>query len=184
MNTAVDLALQIACFLQADDATPSSPRQWVLVPGHGGGTDSYAGAAARLEALEKPVVLGALDQPGYVAVWRPSAFDQAERRHVEQTLRNQQAGLAAKLAALGAGEADVVLFEGWGSRIELPAAEVRRWLGEYALTWGWTIGPPTDASHAARLLVLKHGRRWSPGHTCSVRVGYRRDAHGHRDPAA
>lgn len=169
MDPAAALTLQIACFLQASEEAPRSPRHWALIPGPGRGVDTFASAAARLAALEKPVVVGALDEPGYVAVWRPDALDFAERGHIEHTLRNQQAGLAAMLAHLGAGDDAVVLFEGWGARVALPAAEVRRWLGEYALTWGWTIGPPTDASHAARLLVLKGGRRWSPGHACSVR---------------
>ena len=51
----------------------------------------------------------------------------------------------------------------------LSVAELRRWMGEYALTWGWTIGAPTDASHAARLFVTKGGRTLSPGRTCGVR---------------
>ena len=168
MNSATDLALQIACFLQADDATPSSPREWTLISAHGRGLESYAGVAARLDALAKPVVLGALDQPGYLAVWRLNAFDEAERQHVEHVLRNQQAGFAEQLARLGGGDDDSVVFEGWGARVELPAADVSRWLGEYALTWGWRLGPPTDGSHVARFLVLKGGRRWSPGDTHTI----------------
>ncbi|MDF1503637.1 hypothetical protein [Roseisolibacter sp. H3M3-2] len=169
MSSAAALTLQIACFLQTDDAAPASPREWVLVPGIGGGVLTFDGAAARLDALEKPVVVGALDHPGYLAVWRPGAVDDAERRHVAHTLRNQQAALDAWRAPLGVGDDAAVLFEGCGARVALPAAEVRRWLGEYALTWGWTLGPPTDASHGARLLVLKHGRRWSPGAACAAR---------------
>ena len=169
MSTAAELTLQITCFLQSDEAAPRSPREWVLIPGHGRGTDGFAGAAARLAALPKPVVVGALDHPGYVAVWRPDAFDDAERRHVAHTLANQQAGFAATLEKLGAGDDAVVVFEGWGTRVALPAIEVHRWLGEYALTWGWTLGPPTDASHGARLLVVRRDGRMSPGHVCATR---------------
>lgn len=168
-DRAAELTLQIACFLQASDDAPSSPRHWALIPGPGRGADTFAEAARRLSALPKPLVVGALDHPGYVAVWRPDALDAAERAHVAHMLRNQQASLAAKLAHRDAGDDAVILFEGWGSRVELTVAEVRRWLGAYALTWGWTIGPPTDASHAARLFVLQGGRRKSPGYTCTIR---------------
>jgi hypothetical protein len=52
-------------------------------------------------------------------------------------------------------------------RTAAPVTEIRRWLSEYALTWGWMFGRPTDASHHVRLLVLKDGYRWSPGDVCS-----------------
>ena len=168
MDAGANLTLQMTCYLQADEDVPSCPRVWALVPGHGGRPGGFAAAVASLAALAKPVGVGALNQPGYVAVWRPDGFDDAERRHVEHTVRNQQSWFDAKLAHLGARDAEVVLFEGCGTRVELPVGEVRRWLGEYALTWGWRLAPATDGSHAARLLVLKHGRRWSPGSTCSV----------------
>jgi hypothetical protein len=45
-----------------------------LVPAHGG-PDTFARTAARVATLDKPVVVGALSHPGYVAVWRPDAFD-------------------------------------------------------------------------------------------------------------
>jgi hypothetical protein len=167
MDLAAELTLQIAAFLQTDPDAPRSAARWAFVPGPGRGADTFAEAAARLAALDKPVVVGALDQPGYLALWAPAALAAAERQHVEHTVRNQQAFLAAKLAHLNVGEDDRVVFEGWGSRVEAPAREVRRWLGEYALTWGWTLDPPTDGTHRARLLVLRGGRHWSPGATCA-----------------
>ena len=167
MDRAAELTLQIACFLQASDEAPSSPREWLLIPGPR--VDGFAGTTARLAALTKPVVVGALDHPGYVAVWRADGLDDAERGQVAHTLRNQQANLAHGLARLNAGDDALVVFEGWGTRVEVTVAELRRWMGEYALTWGWTIGAPTDASHAARLFVTKGGHTLSPGRTCGVR---------------
>jgi hypothetical protein len=168
VDVPAELTLQIACFLQSDGEVPTSPREWFLVPGHGGRPGTFAAAAARLAALPKPVVVGALDQPGYVAVWRPDALEAGEQGYVEHTLRNQQAWLTRMLEHLGCGEGARIVFEGWGARVEVPTSEVHRWLGEYALTWGWTLGPPTDASHQARLLVLQGGRRWSPGGGCAL----------------
>jgi hypothetical protein len=87
---------------------PRSAREWLLVPGYGGGPGTFAQTAARLAALAKPVVVGALNQPGYVAVWRPGAFDSYERERVERTLRNQQAWLDAMLAERGTAENAIV----------------------------------------------------------------------------
>ena len=163
MDVAAVLTLQIASFLQSDAEVPRSPCRWGLVPGFGRGEATFAEAAAHLAQLEKPIVVGALDHPGFVALWRLSALNEAERRHVEHTVRNQQAALAQSTRRLGTEDTDLVLFEGWGSRTTIAVRELRRWLSEYALTWGWRIGAATDDTHCARLLVLQHGRRWSPG---------------------
>ena len=57
MHTAAALTLQIACFLQADEAAPRPPREWVLIPGHGRrDTDTFAGAVARRAARADPVL--------------------------------------------------------------------------------------------------------------------------------
>jgi hypothetical protein len=167
MDPAAELTLQIASFLQSEPDTPASAARWAFVPGPGRGADTFGAAVARLAALEKPLVVGVLNHPGYLAVWRPSALGEGERRHIEQKLCNQQRALAAALAQLGLSSgAAVVRFEGWGIDVDVPLPAFRRWLGEYALTWGWRIGAPTDESHQARLLVLQSGRRWSPGSVC------------------
>jgi hypothetical protein len=169
VDPGAELTLQIVCFLQSEPDAPASPARWALVPGAGGGADTFAEAAARLAALDKPVVVGALNFPGFVAVWRTTALEASERAHVQHTLRNQLRALEAKVAPFGLGDEDLVLFEGWGVRVSVPLHVVRRWLGEYALTWGWSVRPPTDPSHAARLLVLHADRRWSPGFVCTRR---------------
>jgi hypothetical protein len=164
VDTAAALTLQIAAFLQTTPEAPHSAARWAFVPGPGRGADTFAEAVARLAALEKPVVVGALNQPGYVALWRAATCEEGERRHVEHTLANQQAGLAQALAHHGADDAAVVRFEGWGAQVDVPVPELRRWLAEYALTWGWTLAAPTDDTHQARLLVLHgtHGIRRRP----------------------
>ena len=116
--------------------------------------------------FEKPIIVGALNHPGYVAVWFAKDFDDRQRRHVDNTLQNQQRVFAEKLEKAGCDDTSIVLFEGWEKKTFLPAAIIRHWLAEYALTWGWRMGPATDDSHHLRLLVLKDGRNWSPGTIC------------------
>jgi hypothetical protein len=163
VDPAAALTLHVAAFLQTEADAPRSAARWALVPGPGRGADTFAGAAARLAALPKPLVVGALNQPGYVAVWPAAALAEPERLHVEHTLQNQLAGAADSLARLGCGDAALVRFEGWGAAADVPASVLRQWLGEYALTWGWRLGPATGPDHGARLLVFHSGRRWSPG---------------------
>lgn len=163
MDLKATLTLQIACFLQADASAPTSASQWALVPGPGNGFLSFAEAAAHLSAIPKPVMIGALNFPGHLALWGPSVLDEAGRRRLAHTLANQRTFLDDKLASFGAAESGTIVFEGWGTRIGIPLALLREWLSEYALTWGFTIGPPTDATHQARLGVLNAGRHISPG---------------------
>ena len=163
MDKAAELTLQIVCYLQGQPDSPRSPREWVLIPGYGRGPAPFPEAIKRLGKLEKPLLIGALSQPGYVAVWLSHQLDSDQLRHVDHTLRNQQNYLASKLRQLECENASRVLFEGWGSSTFMSATALNQWLGEYALTWGWTIGPPSDDTHQARLIVVKDGRRWSPG---------------------
>lgn len=169
MDTAADLTLQIICFLQADSEPPCSAVRWAFVPGPGRGRLTYAEAAAHLATMEKPIVIGALAHPGYVALWRPSAIDDNERPHIEHTLNNQVGGLEDFLSELKIDDSGLVRFEGLGRHVDVPVPILREWLGAYALTWGWTLGWATDASHHARLFAMRRFGQWSPGRTCGPR---------------
>ena len=134
MDPAAALTLQVVAFLQTEPDAPRCATRWAFIPGPGRGTDTFAEAAARLAAVEKPLVVGALNQPGYVALWRVSALPEPERRHVEHTLRNQLAGAAAQLTHLRCGDPSIVRFKGWGSQMDVPVSILRQWSGEYAMT--------------------------------------------------
>ena len=112
-------------------------------------------------------MIGALSHPGSVALWRPSAIDAGERPHIEHGLANQVAGLHEALSHFQVDSGGIVRFEGWGTQVDVPVPVLRQWLGEYAVTWGWRIGAPTDTTHQARLLVLHGSGRWSPGGSTS-----------------
>jgi hypothetical protein len=66
VEAAAALTLHIAALLQTGPDVPRSAARWAFVPGPGRGTDTFDEAAARLAAFEKPVVIGALNQPGYL----------------------------------------------------------------------------------------------------------------------
>ena len=163
MDLGAVLTLQIVSFLQTDAERPCSAARWAFVPGPGSSRDTFAEAVARLAAVEKPVVIGALTHPGYVALWRRSAIEASEWPHIEHTLANQTAILEDLIPQLHLGEDSLVRFEGWGTHIDVSLRVLRRWLGEYALTWGWTMGVATNASHQARLFAMRRFGEWSPG---------------------
>jgi len=160
--------MQMACFLQSEDDAPRNRLQWIVVPSPKVG--SYAQVRDRLANLDEPVLIGILNHPGYLALWRIRQLDPQERMHAEHNLQNQQNYLDAKLAGLPAASSDRILFEGRGIEVTVPAAELRECLGRFALTWGWTISRPTNSDHQARIGVWQNARKWSPGLTsgCSV----------------
>jgi hypothetical protein len=137
------------------------------VPSISWGGYTFGEAVDYLNSIEKPIIVGALNHPGCLAIWRPAVLDHNERAYVERVLRNQLDGLSEMLAQINLGGEQNVVFEGWGSRLSLTLAEFQRWLGEYAVTWGWRLARPTDNTHCARLLVYQSGIRWSPGETCA-----------------
>jgi hypothetical protein len=171
-SDAATLTLQVAAFLQSEPSSPRSAVRWAFVPppvpsiSWGGYT--FGEAVDYLNSIAKPIIVGALNHPGAVAVWQPAALGQVERTFAERLLRNQLDGLSEMLSQINNGGEQTILFEGWGSHIGLPVPEFRRWLGEYGLTWGWRLSRPTDDSHCARLLVYQSGLRWSPGDSCTV----------------
>ena len=170
MDVGADLTLQIICFLQAEEEAPCNASRWIFVPRPGRGELSYVEAAERLATMDKPVVIGALTHPGMIAVWAPSAIDDIERPHITHTLANQVGGLEDFVVDHKLSDSSLVRFENIGRSVDIPVVELRRWLGEYALAWGWSLGPPTDASHQGRLFVMRRLVLWSPGRPSGPRL--------------
>ena len=114
LSDAATLTLQIAAFLQSEPGSPRSAARWAFVPppvpsiGWKGYT--FSEAADYLNAIEKPIMVGALNHPGCLAIWRPAALNQAERAYVERLLRNQLDGLSEVLAQINTGGAQDVVF--------------------------------------------------------------------------
>jgi hypothetical protein len=171
VSDAARLTLQVAAFLQSEPEAPRSASRWAFAPSPnpwpGGAGCTFAEAAAYLESLAKPIIVGALNHPGLIAVWRATALDTSEREYVDHLLANQLAGFTEMISHLNPGGADVILFEGWGALTRVSVTAFQQWLREYGLTWGWRLGPPSDGTHRARLLVWQGAKRWSPGESSS-----------------
>lgn len=170
--TAAELALQIITYLQGDSSGSRPIDHWHFVPSArpwpGGPPFTTAEATAHLAAMDKPMIIGALNEPGMIAVWRPGHFEPADREYVERLLHNQCDALADGATAIGAGDSDIVLFEGASSGSRVTVAELRTMLGQYGWTWGWRLGQPSDDSHSFRLLVRRRENQWSPGEECKT----------------
>lgn len=132
----------------------------------GGPGFTFAEAVAHLDALPKPVFVGALNHLGVVAVWPKSGLTLAESDYLNRLVVNQVAALEEMLPELDGPGATTILFDSGVDKVTVSRDDFKVWLGDYGLTWGWRLGIATDAEHRAQLFVLKDGRQWSPGETC------------------
>jgi hypothetical protein len=160
--------MQMACFIQSEDDAPRDSAHWMLVPSPKRG--SYTQIRDRLADLDEAILIGILNHPGYLALWRIRQLGEQERQHAEHNLRNQQKYFDAKVGSHAAEPSATVLFEGRGVEVAVPGKEVREGLGQFAFTWGWSIGTSADAPNVARIVVLQNLRRWSPGLNASCSV--------------
>ena len=108
-TTATHLALTMLQFIQAQPPL-SSPAMWWIVP------DVVRlrrdEVLAALEAMPKPIVVGAMVEQGMLGAWPFAAASVRGRAQLEHDLRNQQAAVRAMLARLAPGAAAVdVLLE-------------------------------------------------------------------------
>lgn len=167
---AAEPTLQIVAFLQSDPTAPQSIERWHFVPAArpwpGGPEFTTAEAATYLAAIDKPIIIGALDHPGQVAVWRLTSLDPADLEYLKRLLNNQLGALADSLTQIGADDDGIVLFEGLGSQTRVPVPVLREWLGDYGLTWGWRLGAATDDTHGLRMFIRQGPGWWSPGDNC------------------
>jgi hypothetical protein len=157
VDVAAELTMWIAQYLQTGAEAPRSALQWVFVPSPR--RRSYVEAREWLATAPKPAVVGVLHQLGHLGNWRMAALDEDETRKIEAHVRDQQAFLDAALARSGAAGGDHVVFEGWGDRLAVPVAELRRWSREYVVVCGWTLMPAGNAGGPLRF-VVSHGSRF------------------------
>lgn len=170
LSSAAELTLQVVTFLQSEHAATRYPTIWTFVPTRqrwpGGPGLSTREAAEYLDGLPKPILVGALNHPGLLALWTPDALESTEREYVSRLVANQVAGFAEMLPQLDATLPDIVVFENQGTMTRVSTSTFSEWLTNFGLTWGWRLGLPTDGTHRARLLVLHGSGKWSPGDSC------------------
>ena len=86
-----------------------------------------------------------------------------ERERCDHEWRNQQWSLDSMLDTLRIPDDAIVRFESWSDTLDVPLPELRRWIRDYMVMCGWTLGEPTDDSHQARLFIRHADNTWSPG---------------------
>lgn len=164
MDLCAELTLQVIRFVQAPIEAPHSPLEWVFV--REGRRAGWVEARQLLTEAPKPLIVAALSEPGMIGSWGMAALRDQHLARAEHGLRNQQQWLEEKAARFRWSETDVMLFETLADKLELPLSELRRWLKEYAIFAGWTVGAGPDPARPGRLLIRNPAGEWSPGMVC------------------
>jgi hypothetical protein len=157
------ITLAMLHFVQPTPA-PSRPARWCVWPE--GRLLSHPQFCEALDAVPKPVLIGAHVEQGGVTVTPLAAAAEAARPRLEHEWRNQVQLLRAQLAALGAGAGPVPLLLALEDEdLLLTTADLTAWAESYAITsCGWTVGPSDgDARAPLRLGLLRADGTFSPG---------------------
>lgn len=161
MDLCAELTLQIIRFVQQPRNPPSSPREWVFFPE--GRRVAWPLARTLLADAPKPLMVAPLAEPGMIGSWRIRALTGDHLAKAEHGLANQQQWLSEHATRFSWARTDLVLFETEADQLELSVAELERWLKEYALPVGWTVGEGPDKDRPGRLLIRRSRGDWSPG---------------------
>jgi hypothetical protein len=155
---------------------PSSPAVWWLWPDPR--RLRHDDLCATLEAMPKPVALGALVEHGCVGVWRIAEAVADVRGQLEYRCLNQLNFVRQLLAQLAPSQSPVsIRLDVEGDDFLFSSADLEVWAQEYFLiTSGWTLAECRgDARASVRLVLQRPGMlRASPGLPCG----------GHRPRAA
>jgi hypothetical protein len=150
---------------------PSSTAAWWLWPdprrlGHNE-------LCSALEALPKPITIGALVERGCAAVWPIADAASDVRVQLEHRCRNQLNFVRGCLEQLAPERSPVpILLECEAETFVFSSDDLEAWAQEYfVITSGWTLcDSGGDERAPVRLLLARPGSlRWSPGLACGHR---------------
>jgi hypothetical protein len=121
-----------------------------------------------LEALPKPVILGALAQKGMIATWWPSAMDERALHVWEHTLANQKQSAESMVSGLGLAKEDPILLETTAQTLLIATDAFRHWTETYGVHIAWTLGDSNgDPRARVRLHLIRGDGGRTPGQSCS-----------------
>ena len=164
MDLCAELTLQVVRHVQQPREAPASPREWVFVPE--GRRANWIVARDLLSAARKPLIVSPLAECGMIGTWAMHALHDEHLARAEHGVANQQQWLAEHADHYRWTASDLVVFETEGDKLELPLTELQRWLQEYAVIVGWTVGEGPDANRPVRLSICRPTGDWSPGMAC------------------
>lgn len=164
LDLCAELTLQVLRFVQQPADPPCSPLHWLFIPE--GRRTGWLEARQLLADAPKPLMVAALSEPGMIGSWGIRALRDHDLARAEHSLINQQQWLEEAATRYRWAAGDKILFETAADSLELPLDELRRWLREYAIFAGWTVGEGPDAARPGRLFIRKPNGGWSPGMIC------------------
>ena len=154
MDLCAELTLRIIRLVQETESLNRTWREWMIFPD--GRRAPWAGARDILAATSKPVMVAALLEPGWIAMWCFGEMSSADRALADSELENQCGFFDAKLRAYGLGDDDRIALTTLAGEFTMSVADFRRWMREYALS----VGIGLDKSKVAgtgRIIVLPPG---------------------------
>ena len=137
MDVRAELTLRIIRLAQETESLNRTNVEWVVFPD--GRRASWADARDILAATPKPVLIAALLEPGWIAMWCLSDMSPAERARAESELENQCAYFDDKLRRFGLGDDDRIALTTLAGEFTMSVADFKRWLREYALSMGISL---------------------------------------------
>jgi hypothetical protein len=137
MDVCAELTLRIIRLAQETESLSRTWVEWVIFPD--GRYASWAGTRDVLAATPKPVMIAALLEPGWIAMWPLADMSAADRAHAGAELENQRDYFDKKLRILGLGNDDRMTLTTLAGELTVSVADFRRWTSEYALSVGLSI---------------------------------------------
>ena len=154
MDVCAELTLRIIRLAQETDALNRTNVEWVISPD--GRRAEWEGARAMLAATQKPVIVAALLEPGWIAMWRLGEMSPADRARAESEVENQCAYFDDKLRRFGLGDDDCIALTTLAGEFTMSVADFKRWMREYALSVGISLDKSKVAG-TGRIVVRPAG---------------------------
>lgn len=137
MDVCAELTLRIIRLAQETEQLNRTNVEWVIFPD--GRHAPWSATRDILAATTKPVMIAALLEPGWIAMWCLADMPPQDRARAESELENQCAYFDAKLRMFGLGDDDRIALTTVAGELTMSVADFRRWMREYALSIGISL---------------------------------------------
>lgn len=137
MDVCAELTLRIIRLVQEHDRLNRSSVDWHFFPTYRHAP--WPAAREILAATPKPLLVAALAEPGWIALWSVGDMRAPERADCEDAFANQRAYFEEKLRVYGLDEGDSIALTTPAGELTMTVADFRRWMREYALSVGISL---------------------------------------------
>jgi len=154
MDVCAELTLSLIRLVQETEALNRTNVEWVIFPD--GRHAPWAEARDILATTPKPVLIAALLEPGWIAMWCLGDMSSVDRARAESELENQCGYFDDKLRRFGLSDDDRIALTTLAGEHTMSVADFRRWMREYALSIGISLDKSTVA-RTGRIVVRPPG---------------------------